>query len=662
MESRLLLRRRAGAVTLAAVSGVLLAIAAAAGPSAQAAPGARGPGPGNAGAEVGAGAGGGQPVSHFNVGATHSPELLRQLAHPASGGSRSSADGVIAGAVQGIDVASFQHPNGAAINWADVASSGIQFAAVKATEGTYYRNPHALSDLAAAKAAGLSVFAYSFAIPNGNGGSKSPVAQADYLTSYLGSADATVPVMLDIEYNPYGAECYGLSHAAMVAWIKAFDAEVQRKTGQLPVIYTPGPWWATCTGGSTAFGKTPLWVPDYSSDSSPALPAGWTTWAFWQYSSSGTVSGISDPGNVDLDQLAPGALPLLNPGSQASAAGGSADVQVRSADPGAGGAASFTAAGLPPGASISASGKITGVLSVTGSYQVTVSAMDGKGDAGSVSFGWAVGVAADKGPIGLVRLDLAGKCLNDIGNSAAVGTAADLYTCDGSSAERWTYAEDGSLRIHGECLQGTGSAGGRVRLESCSGSALQQWRLAYPRAVNRHAAGGAIALVNPGSGLCLADPGGIASNWVRVITLTCDGERAQAWTLPAGPVMSMIAGRCLDGTGNKAADGTKVEIRGCDGAGEQAWTVEPDGTLRALGRCLGVGHSGKSAGTHVDLQGCKGTGAQKWHVVLASGSDATLVNPVSGLCLADPSDSTAIGTWAVISTCMVAAGRQWLIQ
>jgi lysozyme len=31
----------------------------------------------------------------------------------------------------------------------------------------------------------------------------------------------------------------------------------------------------------------------------PKIPAGWTTWAFWQYSESGSVPGIQGP--VDLD-------------------------------------------------------------------------------------------------------------------------------------------------------------------------------------------------------------------------------------------------------------------------------------------------------------------------------------------------------------------------
>ena len=264
-----------------------------------------------------------QRVNHFNVGATHSPKLLRELA----GGHRrwktgtlGSADGTMGvpengtmgvarpDALQGVDVASYQHPGGQRINWARAARAGIQFAAVKVTEGTYYKNPFALTDLAEAKAAGLSVVAYAFAIPNGNGGSGSPTAQANYLIKDLASAGGRLPpIMLDIEYNPYGAECYGLSQPAMRSWIARFSGEVLAKTGEYPIIYGPGPWWQDCTGGTSRFGQFPLWVPDYTTAPRPALPHGWASYAFWQYSSVGTVQKRS------LPAMAPGLPARIEP-------------------------------------------------------------------------------------------------------------------------------------------------------------------------------------------------------------------------------------------------------------------------------------------------------------------------------------------------------------
>ena len=66
--------------------------------------------------------------------------------------------------------------------------------------------------------AGLIRGAYHFALPNDSSGA----AQASYFVANGGGwiADGrTLPGASDIEYNPYGAECYGLSQGAMVSWI-----------------------------------------------------------------------------------------------------------------------------------------------------------------------------------------------------------------------------------------------------------------------------------------------------------------------------------------------------------------------------------------------------------------------------------------------------------
>ena len=254
----------------------------------------------------------GHPGDRYNVGATHSPQLLRQLAGGPTAPTALPGNGPAQATNRlGIDVAAYQHPNGAPIHWGKVARSGITFAAVKATEGTYYENPYALSDLEAAQAAGLSVGAYAFAIPNGNGGHPGAVKQADYLLNYLGPLAATVPVMLDIEFNPYGGGvCYRRRGLKMVSWVQRFSAEILARTGRVPYIYTPQGWWDPCTGDSAVLRTDPLWVPSYTTASSPAMPAGWATWKVWQYSSSGTVPGISDPGFIDLDRLRRGVTSL----------------------------------------------------------------------------------------------------------------------------------------------------------------------------------------------------------------------------------------------------------------------------------------------------------------------------------------------------------------
>src|SRR5215471_6335440 len=320
-------------------------------------------------------------VRRINVGSDHSPRIQQQLSSravvppPADAGAR------------GVDVADYQHPHGAAIAWPRVAGAGFKFAFIKATEGDYYANPYYASDLAQAKAAGLYATGYHFAVPNVSGGA----SQADYAVRHGAyAADGrTLPLALDIEYNPYGAECYGLSHARMVSWVSAFTAEVRRLTGQRPIIYSTADWWNTCTGGSTAFGSDPLWVAAYGSEG-PPMPAGWHNWTFWQYTSLGSVPGIT--GNVDVSYFLRAAVRLLDPGNQRTAPGTAVRLQVRSLNAAAGQPPHFTASHLPPGLSVNGSGLITGTVARTasGRYGVTVTATYPGGDAGSVSFTWTV--------------------------------------------------------------------------------------------------------------------------------------------------------------------------------------------------------------------------------------------------------------------------------
>ncbi|MBO0706754.1 MAG: hypothetical protein J2P44_00215 [Candidatus Dormibacteraeota bacterium] len=224
--------------------------------------------------------------------------------HQLAGGSTPNQASVL-GDVQGVDVASFQHPNGAAINWGQVAADGYRFAFVKATQGDYYQNPYFGGDYAAAEGAGLYRSAYHFADPSVSGGA----TQADdLLNAAAPTVDGrTLPHALDIESVSGHAACYGYSQAGMVAWIAAFSNEVLSRTGRLPIIYTNATWWNQCTGGSSAFASNPLWVASYGS-STPTMPGGWGTWAFWQYTSSGSVPGIS--GSTDLSFFSGGVTGL----------------------------------------------------------------------------------------------------------------------------------------------------------------------------------------------------------------------------------------------------------------------------------------------------------------------------------------------------------------
>jgi GH25 family lysozyme M1 (1,4-beta-N-acetylmuramidase) len=321
-------------------------------------------------------------VRRVDVGLAHSPQIQQQL----SVSSPTGAAPVSAGAL-GVDVADYQHRNGALIDWPQVAAAGYRFAFVKATEGDYYVNPYYAYDLAQAKAAGLYVAGYHFAIPNVSSGA----SQADYALQNGGYTPGgrILPLALDIEYNPYGPECYGLTPAEMVSWVSSFTAQAQRLTGQRPIIYTTADWWNTCTADSAAFGADQLWVAAFG-DNSPPMPAGWSNWTFWQYTSRGSVPGITGP--VDLSYFLRAAVRLVDPGNQLDRRGTAVRLQVASLNAADGQPPQFTASGLPPGLSINASGLISGTISsaASGAYPVTVTAAYPSGVPGSASFSWTV--------------------------------------------------------------------------------------------------------------------------------------------------------------------------------------------------------------------------------------------------------------------------------
>lgn len=195
--------------------------------------------------------------------------------------------------IQGMDVSSHQP----SVNWSRAWSQGSRFAYVKATEHTTYKNPLFAGQYNGAGSVGMYRGAYHFAIPTKE---SSGAAQANYFVNNGGgwTADGrTLPPLLDIEYNPYpdlGNTCYNFSPGQMVSWIRDFSNTMKARTGRLPMIYTTADWWNRCTGNSTAFADHPLHIARYNTAGPGSMPAGWSTWNVWQYSSTGPFEGDSN--------------------------------------------------------------------------------------------------------------------------------------------------------------------------------------------------------------------------------------------------------------------------------------------------------------------------------------------------------------------------------
>ena len=89
---------------------------------------------------------------------------------------------------------------------------------------------------------------------------------------------------------------------------------------------------------------------------------------------------------------------LTNPGSQSGTVGTAASLQISASDSASGQTLAYSATGLPAGLSISSStGLISGTPTTAGTDDVTVSAKDATGAAGSASFTWTIAFSGSTG-------------------------------------------------------------------------------------------------------------------------------------------------------------------------------------------------------------------------------------------------------------------------
>jgi GH25 family lysozyme M1 (1,4-beta-N-acetylmuramidase) len=189
----------------------------------------------------------------------------------------------------GIDISHWQ----GTVDWTKVRSDDVTFAFMKATEGTNYTDPTLQRNWTGAENVGIYRAAYHFARPS----TGSAVAQAKYFVAKTGSFQdrGDLPPVLDLEATG------GLSPAALRSWVATWLSTVEGLTGRTPILYFSPSFWVTHMGNSTAFTRYPLWIAHYTTKAAPTVPGGWSTWTFWQRTSSGHVDGIA--GNVDMNRF-----------------------------------------------------------------------------------------------------------------------------------------------------------------------------------------------------------------------------------------------------------------------------------------------------------------------------------------------------------------------
>lgn len=276
--------------------------------------------------------------------------------------------------------------------------------------------------------------------------------------------------------------------------------------------------------------------------------------------------------------------------------------------------------------------------------------------------------------------DLSGKCVNVAGGSTASGAQIVQWICDGAPNSEWTLKPQAAgpspqvlvvSSYSGLCLSVSGGSpanGAPVVQSNCTGVDSQLWTVAsygkFYRLIAKH------------SGQCLNVQGGVATGGAPLVQWPCVGATNELWSFSEGFLAPTDPSRIVNGSSSLCADiqsGSTAE-----GAPAIQWPCKTTGTLNQLwtlqrasdgyqvlvqktGKCLSPAGGSASAGAVMTQVACSTAAlGQVWYVN-SNGTNFTLVNKLSGLCL--DLGGTSAGSYLVQKACTTNSTTQsWLIN
>ena len=180
--------------------------------------------------------------------------------------------------VRGVDVSHYQGD----IDWSVLSNEGIDFAFIKATEGSTYIDEKCEYNLTNALKQDIFVGAYHFFSFESSG-----KTQAENFIANVPTVDGMLPPVIDLEF--YGKFCDDpMNPRVVLPELNVLLAELEEYYGKKPIIYvTEGSYELYLQGG---YEEYDIWIRDVIFE--PKLSDG-REWTFWQYTNRERLNGYN---------------------------------------------------------------------------------------------------------------------------------------------------------------------------------------------------------------------------------------------------------------------------------------------------------------------------------------------------------------------------------
>lgn len=239
-------------------------------------------------------------VSSISDGFTQKESLLRLVGttpfYPVDFTHNSRYDDCIL--LHGIDVSKYQKE----IDWKKVKNAGVDFAFVRVgyrgygAGGNFGFDEYYDANMQGAISQGIPVGIYFFsqAITE-----QEAIDEANYILDRIGSYNVTLPLVMDFEYASANGKQTGRLYDAGLSKQKATNiclafCKTIEAAGYTPMVYANYNMLTTGLYPEQISNRYPIWLANYTNKTSYT-----GDYSFWQYTSKGTVDGIS--GAVDCN-------------------------------------------------------------------------------------------------------------------------------------------------------------------------------------------------------------------------------------------------------------------------------------------------------------------------------------------------------------------------